>query len=91
MPYLREAQREYFTDLLRALEHSHIADGGELNFLIAMLVKQFLDTHPLRYETFNTVIGALEAEKLEIYRRLVAPYEDKAIERNGDVYETKNV
>jgi len=33
------------------------------------------------------VIGALEACKLEFYRRAVVPYEDKKIKENGDVYE----
>lgn len=32
------------------------------------------------------VLAALEAAKLEFYRRQVAPYEDKKIESNGDVF-----
>ena len=37
------------------------------------------------YAACNTVIGALECAKLELYRRIIGPYEDKAIEKNGDI------
>jgi len=33
-----------------------------------------------------TVTGVLECAKLELYRRIAAPYEDTKIEENGDVY-----
>ena len=32
------------------------------------------------------VIGALECAKLELYRRIAAPYEDTKIQENGEVY-----
>lgn len=86
MPYLKVVQREYFNDLLKALSHVAIADGGELNFVLTEVLKQYLVTHPLKYETFNTVVGALESCKLELYRRKVAPYESTKIAENGDVY-----
>ena len=31
-------------------------------------------------------MGALECAKLELYRRVAAPYEDVKIMENGDVY-----
>jgi hypothetical protein len=34
----------------------------------------------------DEVVGVLECAKLEIYRRIAAPYEDKKIVENGDVY-----
>lgn len=86
MPYLHEQNREYFNKLLDALNHSAIANGGELNFLFTSIINQFHATNPKRYETMNTVIGALEACKQEYYRRLCAPYEDVKIEQNGDAY-----
>ena len=33
------------------------------------------------------MVGVLECAKLELYRRMAAPYEDEKIEDNGDVYE----
>lgn len=37
------------------------------------------------YEDYRNFIGELEVAKLEIYRRQIAPYEDKKIKENGDV------
>jgi hypothetical protein len=34
----------------------------------------------------NSMIGALECCKLELYRRLAAPYEDQVLDANGDAY-----
>jgi hypothetical protein len=33
------------------------------------------------------VVGALEACKLEFYRRVVTPYEENKMKENGDVYD----
>jgi len=35
------------------------------------------------------MLGSVEAAKLEIYRRLIAPYEDTKIKENGDVFSKK--
>lgn len=70
---------------------------GELNYLITKLVNDYLEESKVydkgmgrvmevRYHNYNEAIGVLECAKLELYRRMVAPYEDEAIEKNGDVY-----
>jgi len=38
------------------------------------------------YAELNEVIGVLECAKQELYRRVVAPYEDGKAKINGDVY-----
>ncbi len=38
-----------------------------------------------RYADYNTLLGALEATKLELYRRHIAPYEEQKMKENGDV------
>ena len=60
-------------------------NAGELNFKITDLLIDYLGDN-YNYQKINDVMGALEGAKLEMYRRLAAPYEDKAIERNGDLY-----
>ena len=35
----------------------------------------------MRYQNVNAIIGALECAKLELYRRLIAPYEDTKVEK----------
>lgn len=59
---------------------------GELNFLITDRMLQYLKWHDINYTTINAVLGALEAAKLEFYRRVAVPYEDEKIKENGDVY-----
>jgi hypothetical protein len=41
------------------------------------------------YSLYNTLLGATEAAKLEIYRRMVAPYEDEKCKQNGEVFSIK--
>lgn len=59
---------------------------GEFNYVISVLARDYLDKHGKSYQRFNDIIGALEGCKLELYRRMVAPYEDTKIKENGDVY-----
>lgn len=59
--------------------------SGELNFIITTEIINYLGKDP-RYADYNSVIGVLECCKLELYRRMVAPYEDVKIAENGDVY-----
>jgi hypothetical protein len=58
---------------------------GHLNFQITELIKGYWETNQ-NYQGINDIIGALEGAKLEFYRRVAAPYEDKKIKENGDVY-----
>ena len=81
MPYIKQERREAI------LAGAKPQDAGELNFAISVLVDNYLkDKGGIRYSHLNEVVGALDCAKLELYRRLAAPYEDKKIEENGDVY-----
>lgn len=77
MPYIKKEDRTW--------ARINPQTAGELNYAITMIVKEFLAENP-NYQRFNDVIGALEGCKLEVYRRLVAPYEDVKIKENGDVF-----
>jgi hypothetical protein len=59
---------------------------GELNYAITRLCNEYLIKNGKSYGNFNAVVGVLECAKLELYRRMVAPYEDQKKELNGDVY-----
>ena len=59
---------------------------GELNFLLTHLCQTYVGGTGESYSTFNDVIGALDCAKMEFYRRVVVPYEDKKIAENGDVF-----
>lgn len=80
MPYIKP------TDRNRVVESGDPKNAGELNFVFSVIAHNYWKSAGQNYQAFNDVIGALEGCKLELYRRLVAPYEDTKIEENGDVY-----
>jgi hypothetical protein len=59
---------------------------GAVNYTITRLLHGAYEmrTRP-GYFKLNRALGVLEAAKLEIYRRIVGPFEDTAIQRNGDI------
>lgn len=67
---------------------------GQLNYLITSLCNAYLkqrntdETYGFigpSYGAINDIIGVLECAKLEYYRRMAAPYEDKKVLDNGDI------
>lgn len=83
MPYVASKDRE-------ALEPHSARDAmnaGELNFQLTCLVDGYLAGN-LDYQAINDAVGALEGAKLELYRRIAAPYEDFKRDVNGEVYVT---
>lgn len=81
MPYIKKTRR---IEILR--NESAPENSGELNYVITVLLKQYLEVHGLSYQTCNDIVGALENAKHEFQRRVQDPYEYKKIEENGDVY-----
>lgn len=80
MPYVKQTDRQ-------RLDGGAEADGpGELNYVITKKIDSYLGRKGLSYANLNEIIGVLECAKLEIYRRIVAKYEDSKIAENGDVY-----
>ena len=80
MPYLKYEDKE------RLLDHPYPTKAGELNYLVTTFALRYWSKSTRNYEALNAIIGALEASKLELYRRLVVPYETEKIKDNGDVY-----
>jgi hypothetical protein len=83
MPYITQERRK----ALAAGETPK--EAGELNYLVSKLVDEYILEHGgVRYARINEVVGVLECAKLEVYRRIAAPYEDIKISESGDVYES---
>jgi hypothetical protein len=81
MPYIK------FSDKERLAINQTPETPGELNYLVTCLALRYMGPKPTwNYAAINDVLGALEGAKLEFYRRVAAPYEDKKIQENGDVY-----
>jgi len=70
-PYIREEQQQPV--------------GGDMNYLFSKIAKEYIDTRGESYQHYQDCMGAMVCAMLEFYIRHVRPYEDTAIERNGDL------
>lgn len=81
MPYIEPDERR------RLAGGGKPENAGELNYAITRLIDDYLhERGKIRYAHLNEVVGVLECAKLELYRRIAAPYEDQKIDESGDVY-----
>lgn len=83
MPYIKQDRR---IQLVQNPAEDFIDNAGEFNFIISSLINNYINQKGKSYAIINEMIGALECAKLELYRRIAAPYEDTKIQENGDVY-----
>lgn len=90
MPYIDKDSR----DLIAHPEGEHnyllpimsqVMTGGELNYLISTICHLYLAKRPVNYESLNRVIGVLTSVQMELYRTVVAPYEDLKRTENGTI------
>jgi hypothetical protein len=97
MPYINQQRRDELEGSERLRIHTNtlsfvtllgkaMTNSGELNYILTRLLYEYYKSNGGRYTQVNDILGALEGAKLEFYRRVAAPYEDKKIEENGDVY-----
>lgn len=81
MPYIELSRR------VALANGGNPATAGEMNYAITKIILQYWTTSGIKnYDVINDIVGALEGAKAEFQRRIVAPYEDKKIQENGDVY-----
>lgn len=80
MPYVPE-------EIKKELWNRNPAVAGELTYLLTKVINDYVKEQGLCFNVAGEAILALECTKLEFYRRILAPYEDTAKERNGDVYD----
>jgi len=80
MPYITVDQQ-------KEMQEHGPRTAAEFNFAVTKLIQFYLSRRGVSYSACNDVLGAMEACKLEFYRRFVAPYEDLKKEANGDVWD----
>ena len=89
MPYIEKKDRltlDYSIESLAIRISTYDEIAGRFNYSISRMIDIILGQRGLNYANVNEIVGALECIKLELYRRIASPYEDKKIEENGDVY-----
>jgi hypothetical protein len=90
MPYIPQTRRDEIQDELDIDSLNwKPQNAGDLNFVMTCFIDNYILEHGVRYANVNEMIGALECCKLELYRMLIAPYEDVKIAENGGVYLSK--
>lgn len=88
MPYINQTQRDRIRSELDALIEV-LNDAGSqeidglLNYVFTMIVLRVMGKNGWRYQMLARAVGLFECAKLEFYRKIAAPYEEDAIEKNG--------
>jgi len=91
MPYITQKARLQYEKEIASLTKKLLEDipydqvDGNINYIFSSILRKIFDVDT-GYFNYNRAIGILECVKQEYYRRALAPYEDKKIKENGDVY-----
>jgi hypothetical protein len=82
-PYISKDKRIGKCDeIVQLMKDLNIQPDGEINYILYKFCK---DTVKPGYNNYKNYCGELSECVVEIRRRLLGPYEDSAILRNGDV------
>lgn len=84
MPYINPERRKVFDTHLDAIAEN-LNSGGEINYCAYRLCLAFIKKTGLSYTNSMVPFSALGAAQMELYRQIIAPYEDEKIAENGDV------
>lgn len=89
IPYIKKERRAVLQRVKVSDVGRSIASAGELNWLITRVSCDYLLAipEPFGYEELNEIMGVFESAKQEFYRKVVVPFEEEKLEKNGDVYE----
>lgn len=93
MPYIAQPDRTKFDAAIAEVKESCPSTAGELNYLITSICHLYLKNNSKgssgeytpRYQACNDIMGALTGANFEFYRKVVGPYEDVVIAKNGDL------
>ena len=86
MPYVRQEDRtEHLVDAAVTGAGEAVGVGQLTYLLVATCAEYMIRNSPFSYALFAEVIAALECAKLELYRRIGTPYEERKKQENGDV------
>ena len=84
MPYIKQDRRGVFDGALAECARE-VESEGELNYCIYKLSCLLIERIGHSYDTLSMCSSAMEHAKLEWYRKMLVPYEEKKISENGDI------
>jgi len=82
MPYIKQDRRKAMDSIVRKMEYCEVKADGDLNYMLYKYCKEMIDPS---YNNYKNFCGELRQCATEIERRILAPYEDKKRQENGDV------
>ena len=91
MPYIANDRRAKLesvarlSEFVQSLSRVEQLGSGDLNYIFSTIINAVWRDNK-SYGTGNNIIGMLDCVKTEFYRRILTPYEDDKIKKNGDVY-----
>lgn len=84
MPYISPERRAVFDAHIEEIARN-LTSGGEINYCVYRLCLEFIKSKGMSYSNSMVPFSALGAAQMELYRKVIAPYEDEKIAENGDV------
>ena len=87
MPYIPQEDRELYDEEIDTLVEVITAmrlKPGHVNYVVYAFLLRIFKAYP-KYTTINIIDGVLNDVGKELYRKHFGPYEDKAINKNGDI------
>lgn len=97
MPYIHKERRKYYDDEIESLvnslnEHFKYFDkeydndlDADMTYVIYSLIKKMFGRETLKWKVKIKPLEILEAVKLEYYRKVIAPHEDKKENEHGGI------
>ena len=82
MPYVTQDKRPILDRIVSEMWAANVKADGDLNYILFAFCKRCIKPS---YNNYKNYLGELNECAEEIRRRLLADYENKKIEENGDV------
>lgn len=91
MPYINtDRRKELDSKMSHLLNIAGDLSDGELNYVISNILNHHIESkraqNNFNYALCNKLIGVLECAKIELYNRVITPYENNKIKENGKLY-----
>lgn len=94
MPYIKQERRKQFDGPIHELARQMWTMGavkGDLNYVVTRLALIAMKPGSgWTYQSLSEAVAGLQDAADEIKRRMLGPYEDNCVVRNGDIPEFSN-
>jgi len=82
MPYIEKDRRQAMDKIIKMMNKLTVLVNGDLNYILFKFCKYHITPS---YNNYKNFCGELRQCATEIERQILAKYEDKKIEENGNV------